>query len=165
MWRHARQPSCLFIAIQVYDKSGLFEVLTFRLRAVDSKRLAWKTRINKYVEVRTEEIHRDGSENWVFLSIPICAARSTMPGDSYIICGNIRKKAPQLSYHRFPNDSERCALWLQVFQLIEEQTRPNSHVFFRHFPNGNLLNKPDLSLGKCLLILLRKELLGPKEPS
>ena len=71
-----------------------------------------------------------------------------MPGDACIVCGNTRKKAPQLSYHRFPSDPERRALWLQAFQLTEEQIRPHSRVCSRHFPDGNRLNKPDLSLGK-----------------
>ena len=71
-----------------------------------------------------------------------------MPGDACIVCGNSRKKAPQLSYHRFPSDPERRALWLQVFQLTEEQIRPHTRVCSRHFPEGNPLNKPDLSLGK-----------------
>ena len=71
-----------------------------------------------------------------------------MPGDACIVCGNTRKKAPQLSYHRFPSDPERRALWLQAFQLTEEQIRPHSRVCSRHFPDGNPLNKPDLSLGK-----------------
>ena len=47
-----------------------------------------------------------------------------MPGDACVVCGNSRRKAPQLSYHCFPSGPERHAIWLQAFQLTEEHDRP-----------------------------------------
>ena len=79
-----------------------------------------------------------------------------MPGDACIECGNTRKKEPQLSYHRFPSNPERRALWLNVFQLTEEQIWPHSRVCCRHFPDANPLNKPDLTLGKHFASPIKK---------
>ena len=42
---------------------------------------------------------------------------SAMP----IVCGNNRKKAPELSYHRFPSDPGKRVLWLQALHISEEQ--------------------------------------------
>ena len=83
-----------------------------------------ETRINKKPrEVRNKEIYRGCPENQAVLSIAIRVAKFTMPGDACVVCGNARKKAPQLSYHRFPSDPERRSLWLHAFQLTEEQIR------------------------------------------
>ena len=49
---------------------------------------------------------------------------SAMPGDACIVCGNNRKKAPELSYHRFPSDPGKRVLWLQALHISEEQVKP-----------------------------------------
>ena len=76
-----------------------------------------------------------------------------MPGDACVVCENTRKKAPQLSYHRFPSDRVRRALWLQTFQLAEEQVgtfkpRQRSHhrscgIVWRSI--GSLRSAPGMS--------------------
>jgi len=71
-----------------------------------------------------------------------------MPGDACIVCGNSRKKEPLLSYHRFPSDPEKQAMWIREFQLSEDQLKVYSRVCSRHFPDGDPRNKPELSLGK-----------------
>ena len=68
---------------------------------------------------------------------------------SVVVCGNARVKAPQLSYHHFPSDHEKRALWLKVFQLTEEQFKPHHRVCSRHFRDGNPQKGPDVGLGKC----------------
>ena len=71
-----------------------------------------------------------------------------MPGDACIVCGNSRKKEPLLSYHRFPSNPEKRAMWIRELQLSEDQLMVYSRVCSRHFPGGDTRNKPDLSLGK-----------------
>ena len=51
-----------------------------------------------------------------------------MPGDSCIICGNSCKKAPHLSYHRFPTNPVKCFQWLRVFKLDPEAVKPHIQV-------------------------------------
>ena len=46
-------------------------------------------------------------------------------GDACGVCGNARVKVSQLSYHHFPSDLKKRALWLKVFQLTEEQFKPH----------------------------------------
>ena len=71
-----------------------------------------------------------------------------MPGDACVVCGNCRAKEPQLSYHRFPSNVDKRALWLQVFQLTEEQLKPYYRVCSRHFPDADPKKKPNVWLGK-----------------
>ena len=73
---------------------------------------------------------------------------SAMPGDACIVCGNNRKKAPELSYHRFPSDPGKRVLWLQALHISEEQVKPHYRVCSRHFRNGDPLKGPDMCLGK-----------------
>ena len=60
-----------------------------------------------------------------------------MPGDSCVVCGNSRKKAPKLSYHRFPTNQAKRSQWLRVFQLDPEVVKPHTRVCSRHFMNGD----------------------------
>ena len=53
-----------------------------------------------------------------------------------------------MSFHRFPANAERRAVWLRVFELREEDIKPNSRVCARHFPDGDVKNPPVLTLGK-----------------
>ena len=71
-----------------------------------------------------------------------------MPGNACVVCGNSRKKEPLLSYHRFPSNPEKRALWLRVFQLSEHQLKKHYRICSRHFPGGDPRNKPELCLGK-----------------
>ena len=60
----------------------------------------------------------------------------------------LRVKVPQLSYHRFPSDHEKRALWLKVFQLSEEQFKPHHQVCSQHFRDGNSQKGSNVGLGK-----------------
>ena len=71
-----------------------------------------------------------------------------MPGHVCCVCGNSRVKDPGVSFHRFPANAERRAVWLRVFELREEDIKPNSRVCTRHFPDGDAKNPPVLTLGK-----------------
>ena len=51
-------------------------------------------------------------------------ALKTMPGDACVVCEICHAKEPQLSYLRFPSSVDKQALWLQMFQVTEEQLRP-----------------------------------------
>ena len=75
---------------------------------------------------------------------------STMHGDACVVCGNCRAKEPQLSYLHFPSNVDKRALWLQVFQLTEEQLKPYYRVSSRHFPDADPKKKPNVWLGKQL---------------
>ncbi len=99
--------------------------------------------------MRVKEIRGSSVENEVFLSSHnLFCAISTMPGDACVVCGNTRVKAPELSYHRFPSDREKRTLWLQVFQVTEEQVKPHHRVCSRHFRDGNPQKGPNVGLGK-----------------
>ena len=71
-----------------------------------------------------------------------------MPGHVCCVCGNRRVKDPGVSFHCFPANAEKRAIWLQVFELREEDIKPNSRVCARHFPDGDVKNPPELTLGK-----------------
>ena len=73
-----------------------------------------------------------------------------MPGDACVVCGNYRAKEPQLSYHCFPSNVDKRALWLQVFQLTEEQLKPYYRVCSQHFPGADpvMKKKPNVWLEK-----------------
>ena len=71
-----------------------------------------------------------------------------MTGDACVLCGNSRQKQPQLSYHRFPSNPEKRALWLRIFQLTEDQLKPSWRVCSRHFRGGDPRNTPDAYIGK-----------------
>ena len=61
-----------------------------------------------------------------------------MPGDACIVCGNSRKE-PLLSYHRFPSNPEKRAMWICELQLSEDVDG---------LAGCDTRNKPELSLGK-----------------
>ena len=71
-----------------------------------------------------------------------------MPGDSCIVCGNSRKKAPHLSYHRFPTNPVKRSQWLRVFELDPEEVKPHTRVCSRHFMNGDPKNGPQANIGR-----------------
>ena len=58
------------------------------------------------------------------------------------------KKAPQLSYHRFPSNPVKRSQWLQVFELDPEAVKPHSRVCSRHFMNGDPKNDPQANIGR-----------------
>lgn len=92
----------------------------------------------------------------MLLSIHRFCAIQMMPGDSCVVCGNSRAKAPELSYHRFPSDQDKRALWLQVFQIAEEQLKAHHRVCSRHFRDGDPEKGPDVSLGKRFASPMKK---------
>ena len=71
-----------------------------------------------------------------------------MPGDSCIVCGNSRKKAPHPSYHRFPTNPVKRSQWLRVFELDPEAVKPHTRVCSRHFMNGDPKNDPQANIGR-----------------
>ena len=71
-----------------------------------------------------------------------------MPGDSCIVCGNSRKKAPHLSYHRFPTNPVKRSQWLRVFELDPEEVKPHTRVCSCHFMNGDPKNGPQANIGR-----------------
>ena len=81
---------------------------------------------------------------------------TTMTGETCILCGNTRKKEPQLSYHRFPTNPEKRALWLQEFELSEHQLKSHSRVCSRHFRGGDPRNGPAMSIGKRFASPIKK---------
>ena len=60
-----------------------------------------------------------------------------MPGDTCVVCGNTRATDPSVSFHHFPANPEKRAVWLRVFQLDESDLKPYSRVCSRHFPDGD----------------------------
>ena len=79
-----------------------------------------------------------------------------MPGDSCIVCGNTRKKAPQLSYHRFPANPVKRSQWIRVFELDPEAIKPHTRVCSRHFMNGDPNNDPQANIGRRFASPIKK---------
>ena len=79
-----------------------------------------------------------------------------MPGDSCVVCGNSRKKALKLSYHRFPTNQAKCSQWLLVFQLDPEVVKPHTRVCSRHFMNGDPINDPQANIGRRFTSPIKK---------
>ena len=79
-----------------------------------------------------------------------------MPGDLCVLCGNSRKKAPKLSYHRFPTNQAKRSQWLRVFQLDPEVVKPYTRVCSLHFINGDPINEPQASIGRRFASPIKK---------
>ena len=75
---------------------------------------------------------------------------ATMTGTWCLVCGNSQSKDSDASFHRFPSDLGRRAIWLRVFDFQESDIKPHHRVCPRHFPNGDW--------GKALPRLSRKAL-------
>ena len=59
-----------------------------------------------------------------------------------------------MSFHCFPKEPERRALWLGIFELDERDVKDeNTHVCLRHFPDRDSSKPPSLTLGKLNNIL------------
>ena len=84
---------------------------------------------------------------------------ATLTGKSCLVCGNSQSKDPNASYHRFPSDPGRRAIWLRVFDLQESDIKPHHRVCSRHFPNGDAKNDPTTTLGKRFASPIKK---GPR---
>ena len=79
-----------------------------------------------------------------------------MPGDLCVVCGNSSKKAPKLSYHRFPTNQAKRSQWLRVFQLDPEVVKPHTRVCYRHFMNSDPINDPQANIGRQFTSLIKK---------
>ncbi|KAL5467348.1 hypothetical protein EMCRGX_G031561 [Ephydatia muelleri] len=71
-----------------------------------------------------------------------------MPGTWCRVCNNSKSGDPNASFHRFPTNLERRAIWLTVFNLQEKDIKPHHSVCSRHFLNGDVKNKPETNPGK-----------------
>ena len=78
---------------------------------------------------------------------------------SCLVCANSQFKDPNASFHRFPSDPGRWAIWLRVFHLQEGDIKAHHCVCSRHFPNGNAKNDPTITLGKRFASPIKK---GPR---
>ena len=47
---------------------------------------------------------------------------ANMPGDTCVVCGNTRASDPGVSFHRFPSNSEKRAVWLRSIPFYKEAT-------------------------------------------
>ena len=80
-----------------------------------------------------------------------------MTGETCVLCGNTRKKQPQLSYHRSPANPVKRALWLKEFKLSEDQLKSHSRICSRHFRGGDPRNGPEVSIGKRFASPMKKD--------
>ena len=65
-----------------------------------------------------------------------------------LVCGNTRASDPSVSFHRFPANPVKRAVWLRVFQMDASDLKPYSRVCSRHFPDGDAKKEPEVNLGK-----------------
>ena len=77
-----------------------------------------------------------------------------MHGQKCCACGNNQVLDKTASFHRFPDTKARRATWLEVFDIHEEDLKPNSRVCSRHFLGGNSKKKPSLKLGTVFICLI-----------
>ena len=71
-----------------------------------------------------------------------------MPGDTCVVCGKTRASDRNVSFHRFPANPEKRAVWLRVFELDESDLKPYSRVCSRHFPDDDAKKEHGVNLGK-----------------
>ena len=76
-----------------------------------------------------------------------------------LVCGNSQSKDSDASFHRFPSDLGRRAIWLRVFDSQESDIKPHHRVCSRHFPNGDARSDPIATLGKRFASPIKK---GPR---
>ena len=70
------------------------------------------------------------------------------------MCVAMRELHPSVSFHRFPKEQDRRALWLSVFELSEDNIKASTtRVCSRHFPDGDSRKPPSTSLGKYHVLL------------
>ena len=84
---------------------------------------------------------------------------ATMTGTCCLVCGNSQSKDSDASFHRFPSDLGRRAIWLRVFDFQESDIKPHHRVCSRHFPNGDARSDPIATLGKRFASPIKK---GPR---
>lgn len=82
-----------------------------------------------------------------------------MTGKYCCVCGNSQSKDPNASFHRFPKDQRRRAVWLKVFDMKEEDVKPSHRVCSRHFPGADSTKDPESTLGKRFASPIKK---GPR---
>ena len=87
---------------------------------------------------------------------------ATMTGTCCLVCGNSQSKDSDASFHRFPSDLGRRAIWLRVFDFQESDIKPHHRVCSRHFPNGDARSDPIATLGKRFASPIKK---GPRNIS
>lgn len=71
-----------------------------------------------------------------------------IPGTYCCVCGNCHSKDPHIFFHCSPSDKEKCNKWLQAFEIDEGDIKLYMRVCSRHFPDWNMDNPPNLTLGK-----------------
>ena len=72
------------------------------------------------------------------------------------VCGNARTTDPSVSFHRFPKEQDRRALWLSIFELSKDNIKASTtRVCLRHFPDGDSRKPPSTSLGKYIVSIYR----------
>ena len=69
-------------------------------------------------------------------------------GKSCYICKHTKAHDPGVHMHRFPGNPERKQQWLQALNLLEKDLPREVRICSRHFPDGDTLKLPSLSLGK-----------------
>ena len=71
--------------------------------------------------------------------------------------------SPGVSFHRFPANPEKRAVWLRVFQMDENNLRPYSRACSRHFPAGDAKKDPEIHLGERFVSPVKKTIPVLKE--
>jgi len=69
-----------------------------------------------------------------------------MPGKYCCVCGNNKTKDPRISFHRIHSDPTQRTLWLQGFEMREEDVK--YRICSRHFPDGDSSKATSTSLRK-----------------
>ncbi len=69
-------------------------------------------------------------------------------GKSCYVCKHTKAQDPGVHMHLFPVNTEKRQQWCQALNTQEKDLPKDARVCSRHFPNGDAVNLPSLSLGK-----------------
>ena len=81
-----------------------------------------------------------------------------MTGQRCVVCGNMSKRGPNCSFHRFPNSLANRMRWLQILEIDISLVKPNARVCVRHFPAGDGTKDPQVNMGKRFASLIKKNM-------
>ena len=80
-----------------------------------------------------------------------------MTGHRCCVCGNTKAHDPSVTFHRIPFDKKRRTLWIEIFNLKEEDFKESTRVCCRHFPDGDPNMSPSVQLGKRFAFPMKKD--------
>ena len=70
-----------------------------------------------------------------------------MTRSTCIVCNKVKKKGDTRSFFHIPKTADKRSLWLKNLQIDESSIKEHHRVCSEHFPNGDRIQPPSLTLG------------------